>query len=132
MKRNLPLIVGTVKPANTAGAAVGNGLVIERSNYRSAFVHLAVATVAASSSIVAKVQTGDLSDGSDMADYKPDGTNVATTATLNTSNTDTTLDVDLAGAKKYIRIVTTSSGTAPSFQSTVVLGDPQYGDSFNA
>ena len=131
MKRNLPLIVGTVKPANTAGAAAGNGLVIERSNYRSAFVHLAVATVASSSSIVAKIQTGDSSDGSDMADYKPDGTNVATTATLNASNTDTTLDVDLAGASKYVRIVTTVTGTAPSFQASVILGDPEYGANFN-
>lgn len=137
MKRNLPLFVGSVVPGSVPGAAAGNGTVIERSNYRSAFINLAVATVAASSSIVAKIQTGDAADGSDMADYVIDtdsqGNNVVpTTATLSVSNTNATLDVDLGGAKKYIRIVTTATGTAPTFQTSIVLGDPQYGDGFNA
>jgi hypothetical protein len=130
MKRNLQFGT-TVTPGNTPGAAAGNGLIIDRSNYRSALIGLAVATVAASSSIVAKVQTGDAADGSDMADYKPDEINVATTATLSTSNTDTVLDVDLSGAKQYIRLVTTTTGTAPSFSSYVTLGDAEYGENYN-
>jgi len=130
MKRNLQFGT-TITPGNTPGAAAGNGLIIDRSNYRSALLGLAVATVAASSSIVAKVQHGALSDGSDMADYKPDGTNVATTATLSTSNTNTVLDVDLSGAKQYMRLVTSTTGTAPSFSSYVALGDAQYTEGFN-
>jgi hypothetical protein len=128
MKRNLPLST-IVTPGNAPGAAAGTGIVIDRQNYRSALVGLAVATVAASSSITAKIQTGDASDGSDLADYKPDGSVIS--ASLDTTNTNTYLDVDLSGAKKYIAIVTSTTGTAPSFSSYVALGDGLYGEDFN-
>ena len=131
MKRNLQF--GTkVVPGNAPGAAVGNGIVIDRLGYRSALIGLAAATIAASSSIVAKVQHGTLADGSDMEDYNPDiaGTDIVTD-TLTTSNTNSYKDVDLTGAKQYLRLVTASTGTAPSFASYVVLGDVDYGEGFN-
>lgn len=128
MKRNLQF--GTImKPGNAPGAATA--IVIDRLGYRSALVGLAVATVAASSSVVAKIQTGDTADGSDMADFKPDDA-VISTATLSTSNTNTYLDVDLSGAKRYVQLVFTTAGTAPTFSSYVTLGDAEYGDGFNA
>jgi hypothetical protein len=129
MKRNLPF--GTiVKPGNTPGGAVGNGLIIDRSGYRSVLIGLAAAAVAADSSITVTIQTGSAADGSDMENYEPDGAPIE--ATLDTSNTDTFLDVDLTGAEQYIRLVTSSTGTAPSFNTYAVLGDVQYGDGFNA
>ncbi|SHJ29300.1 hypothetical protein [Clostridium magnum] len=129
MKRNLPF--GTkVVPGNTPGAAAGNGIVIDRLGYRSALIGLAAATIAADSSVVAKIQHGSLADGSDMADFKPDGA-IISTDTLSTSDTNTFKDVDLSGAKRYVRLVTSTTGTAPSFSSYVVLGDDQYGDGFN-
>lgn len=129
MKRNLQFGT-TVVPGNTPGAAAGNGLVIDRLGYRSALIGLAAATIAASSSIVAKIQHGDAADGSDMVDFKPDNA-VISTDTLSTSNTNSYKDVDLSGAKRYIRLVTSVVGTAPSFSSYVVLGDIDYGDGFN-
>lgn len=129
MKRNLPFDAKIV-PAHTPGASAGNGIVIDRLGYRTALMGLAVATVAESSSIVAKIQHGDASNGSDMEDYNPNDADI-TTATLNTSNTNSFVDVDLAGAKRYIRVVTSTTGTAPSFASYVALGDVEYGDGFN-
>ena len=129
MRRTLPFEI-IIAPGNTPGAAAGNGLVINRLGYRSVKIGLAAATVAASSSIVAKIQHGDESDGSDMADFKPDG-DVISTGTLSTSNTNSSVDVDLSGAKKYIRIVTTTTGTAPSFSTYAALGDRAYEENFN-
>lgn len=129
MKRILPFEV-TVTPGNTPGAAAGNGLIIDRQGYRSALIGLAVAAVLADSSIVAKIQHGDAADGTDMADYEPDGA-VISTNILNTSDTNTFKDVDLSGAKRYIRLVTSTTGTAPSFSSYVALGDAEYGANFN-
>lgn len=130
MKRTLPF--GKLfTPGNTPGAAAGNGLVIDRLGYRSALMSLAAATVAGASSIVTKIQHGTASDGSDMVDYQPNGANV-TTSTLTVSNTNSFIDVDLSGAKRYIRLVTTTAGTAPSFSSYVVLGDVEYETGFNS
>lgn len=128
MKRTLPFGI-SVTPGNTPGAAAGNGLVIDRQGYRSALISLAAATVAASSTVVAKVQHGDALDGSDMADFAPNGTVISTNA-LDTSNTNTYKDVDLNSAKRYIRLVTSTTGTAPSFSTSVVLGDVKYGTGF--
>lgn len=129
MKRNLPFDAKIV-PAHTPGASAGNGIVIDRKGYRTALMGLAVATVATSSSIVAKIQHGSASDGSDMEDYNPNDADI-TTDTLTASNTNSFVDIDLAGAKRYIRVVTSTTGTAPSFASYIALGDTQYGDGFN-
>lgn len=129
MRRILPFEV-TITPGNTPGAAAGNGLVIDRLGYRSAKISLAAATIAAESSVVAKIQHGDAADGSDMADFKPDGTAISTD-TLSVSNTNAAVDVDLSGAKRYIRVVTSTTGTAPSFITYVALGDGSYEANFN-
>lgn len=130
MKRNLPFYTKAV-PGNTPGTATS--IIIDRVNYRSALIGLAVADVAADSGILAKIQTGDMPDGSDMADFLPDGPgNPITTEQLTVSNTNTFKDVDLSGAKQYIQLVFTTTGTAPTFSSSVTLGDAQYGDDFNA
>jgi hypothetical protein len=128
MKRTLPF--GTsVTPGNIPGAAAGNGLVIDRQGYRSTLIGLAAATITAGS-INAKIQHGDAADGSDMSDFKPDGT-VILTSTLDTSNTNTFKDVDLSGAKRYIRLVTVTTGTVSAFSTYAVLGDVGYEQGFN-
>lgn len=129
MKKILPFDVKIV-PGSTPGSAAGNGTVIDRLNYRTALIGLAAGTIAASSSITARIQHGDKTDGTDMADFKPDGTVVSTS--LSTSDTNASVSVDLTGAKKYIRLVTASTGTAPDFSTYIALGDCISGDGFES
>lgn len=120
MRKDLPFdvrIVPAVKPGSTAG----EGLVIDRINFKTCLIGLAVASIA-SGSLKAKIQHGNSKDGKDMEDFKPDG-EVIYTDILTKSDTNTQKPIDLTGAKKYIRIVTESTGTIANFSAFIALGD---------
>lgn len=77
-------------------------------------------------SVNAKIQHGDESDGSDMADYVPTNGTAAITP-ITAANTLAEKDIDLSGAKTYVRVREVTAfvgGTAPTVGvcSSVVLG----------
>lgn len=85
----------------------------------------AIAGSPSAQTVDAKIQ--DSPDGSTgWADYKPDGVTTAAIAQLTAANAVGEVDVDLSGAKRYIRVVETvafTAGTSPTIgaDSTVIL-----------
>ena len=138
MKRELldntkvvPMLNPTITPLS---AGVANGLVIDRINFLSGVYGLAVGVASGtptSYTVSAKLQTGDLVNGSDMADFIPcQEATVITSADLIADNTFNWTDVDLIGAKKYIRAVVTVAfvgGTTPAIpvNAYIAIGDPE-------
>lgn len=103
---------------------IGNGVVIDRANFRTALIHLAVGTMTAATCKL-KIQHGNLEDGSDMTDYQIDAVTVETDE-LTSSDTQTTLELDLAPLKPFMRVVEIETGTVANFNATVVLGDQKF------
>lgn len=110
-----------VAPVAHSGTTAVNGAGIDRSTFASGV--LVVTNGATSGSPTSFTVTGkvqDSADNSSFADYKPDGTNVASLVN-STAGSTAQLDVDLATARQYIRVVTTPAfvaGTSP----TVIAG----------
>lgn len=140
-----------LNPAASLSAGAQNGVVIDRMAaiptqptgitaytaytssagiYDSANVMLALGAISGSptaTSVTIKVQHGDASDGSDMVDV-PTTAYIDSTPTLTTANTNGNFDIDLAGLKRYIRVVATvafTGGTSPAVYtaSSIVFGD---------
>lgn len=125
-------VIGTVPAAVSAGTR--NGSAIDRTV--AGGVHYGTCTLFAASgaatgapttqTLDAKIQ--DSADGSTgWADYKPDGTTVAAATQITAVNSSSELDVDLQGAKRYIRVVEVvafTGGTTPTLgaQTVIVLG----------
>lgn len=112
-----------VAPQALAATGAVNGPVIDRRNHLSA-VLLGITGAATGSpsgiSTTFKLQHGDASDGSDMADFddnSPRGT--ASNKTATAENALALLGLDLSGAKRYVRVVATNAltgGTTPTLQ----------------
>lgn len=128
MKRNLFTDYLKAVPAITPGASVGNGLVIDRSGFQTALLSGAVATMTTATFDV-KIQTGDAANGSDMADYSIRGEQQKLTQ-LTATGTNTQKVIDLAGAKRYIRVVTASTGTVSAHNVGLILGDSATTENF--
>ncbi len=128
------LIRGTKgNPPASVAAGTRNGAAIDRSP--AGGVHFAGLALYAAAGVLtgaptamtmdAKVQ--DSADGSTgWADYKPDGVTVAAIPQITAANAEAEIDVDLSGAKRYVRIVETvgfTAGTSPLLgaQETVIL-----------
>lgn len=134
---NISMKAGNSPIALTAST---NGTVIDRLGYGSAY--FAVATGASggseapeSFSLTAKIQDGAESDGSDMADYNPDGSDIVTTAVTTENSESAKKFADLSAAQRYIRLVLDpdlTGGSSPSLvvSSYVVLGDPHTDDNW--
>lgn len=128
LAESVKVVAGIAPIARSAGTA--NGDVIDRLGFAGAVVHLkaGAATGAPTAQGVAlKVQHGDASNGSDMADVTG-----ATIAALTADNAEAQLDLDLSGYKRYIRVVVTTTftgGTTPTIPSAVdvVLGEAVSG-----
>jgi len=105
-----------VAPQSFSGATPANGTGFDRTGYESLVVAVQAGATTGSPtafSLTAKVQHS--ADNSTFADYSVAGTvpQVAVTA----ANTLAELDVDLSGAKQYVRVVLTPSftgGTSPT------------------
>lgn len=105
----------------SSGAATVNGTAIDRALHGDAaccVLFTAVGDVTGApttTSVVSKIQ--DSADSATWADYEPDGSNVATGATLTAANTSDGTGVDLSSARRYVRAVTTvafTGGTSPA------------------
>ena len=137
MKLNLienAYILPAIYPSAPFSAGVENGVVTDRVCFHDAILGVAVGAATGtptSFTVDVKVQTGDESNGSDMADYEDVDGNVYNISTLLADNTYTFKNIVLEGAKKYIRIVLTVAfvgGTDPTIPVSVnfVLGDSTY------
>lgn len=113
-------------PPKANGAGTRQGAVIDRADSSLAYAqscvlvaHVGAATGAPDSfTYDVKLQHGALADGSDMADFDGGAIPQVTAAGL------VELDVDLAGAKRYIRVVETvalSGGSSPSLPAGVAV-----------
>lgn len=121
LKSNIALREGIAPQVVTAGTV--NGAVCDTRGFDSATLALAVGAIAGAGVVTAKIQEGDLSNGSDMADVAvADLQTGAFTALL----TNTQQWVGYRGAKRYIRAVATYvSGTSVAVGATFVLGHAQ-------
>lgn len=127
----IPMLDSTITPLSAGDA---NGLVIDRVNFLSGVYGLAVGVASGtptSFTVSAKLQTGDLANGSDMADFIPcQQATVVTSADLIADSTFNWTNADLIGTKKYIRVVVTVvfvGGTTPAIpvNAFIALGDPE-------
>lgn len=122
-------------PTTTAlSAGAANGVVIDRLNFLSGVIGLAVGAATGtptSYTVNVKLQTGDQANGSDMADFIPcQQATVIQSADLTANNTFNWTDADIIGAKRYIRAVVTVAfvgGTTPTIpvNTFIALGDPE-------
>jgi hypothetical protein len=125
------VVKGTPPAAVSAGTR--NGAAINRIGFRSLTLHAATGAETGSPSartVNAKIQ--DSADGSTgWADYVPPGSSTAAAvAEITAANAEAEVDVDLAGAKAYVRVVEVTAftgGTSPTLgvATTVVLGGPE-------
>lgn len=130
MPKKLGESIKTVAGINPVALAAGsvNGLVIDRTGFYDAAVHLKVGAATGAPTeqgVSLKMQTGDASDGSDMVDVAGD-----VIEALTTDNAEKKLNIDLSGYKQYLRVVTTvtfTGGTSPTIPVavSVVLGGPR-------
>lgn len=138
MKRQLldntkvvPMLLPTITPLS---AGDENGLVIDRVNFLSGVFGLAVGAASGtptSFTVYVRLQTGDLANGSDMADFIPcQEATVTKSADLIADDTFNFTNADLVGAQKFIRAVVTVAfvgGTTPAIpvNTFIALGDNQ-------
>lgn len=117
--------IGTVPAASAAGAVTGSA--IDRQGHYSC--KLMAATGAStgtptSFTLDAKIQHCDTSGGT-YADYTDPATGVAAAITAITAvNSKAEVDVNLAGAKRYLKVVTTAAfvgGSTPTIANSVAL-----------
>lgn len=116
-------VIAGIPPTNDDGTAAINGAAIDRLGFQSAVLQVAngVATGAPTSyTIDAKLQ--------ESADGSTGWTDISGAAItqITADNSDEYVDVNLAGAKRYIRVVATTAfvgGTSPTVPvaATVVL-----------
>jgi hypothetical protein len=113
-----------ISPQSDSGGAAVNGVVIDRSGFDSlvaTFITGATSGNPTGISVACKVQHGNASDGSDMADI------TGATATITSANSVAEINVDCRGLKKYVRAVETTTltgGTSPTIlvAATITLG----------
>jgi len=117
-------------PVLLGGSSAVNGVIIDRRNFLSAYISLGLGATAGTptgSQLAWIVQHGDASNLSDVSTY-------ATLTALGAADANFTSgaafneNVDLSGAKRYIRVVITptfTAGTSPTVASAVavILGD---------
>lgn len=125
-------VIGLAPLANSAGTR--NGSAIDRSpaggvNYAGCTLAVQVGTPTGSpTSFTVDVKLQDSADGSTgWADYKPDGSTTAA-ITQATAAGLAEIDVDLSGAKRYIRVVEVvafvggSSPAVPVADAVILVG----------
>lgn len=123
--------VKTVKgiPVTNASAGAINGAAIDRQGFLSCELwHAAGAATGTPTSRTVDAKLQDSADGSTgWADYNPDGAGSGAAAQLTANDTEARKAVNLASAKRWIRVVETVAfvgGTSPAIPvaAAVVLG----------
>lgn len=124
-------IVAVQATANASATSAQTGSAIDRIGFSSGklVISRGAATGTPSSQTTdAKLQHSDTTTSGDFVDYtQPDGTAAAITQDTTATAKVITLDVNLVGAKRYVRAVVTpalSGGSSPAFPlgSVLVLG----------
>lgn len=116
--------VRALSPQSDSGGSAVDGVVIDRRGYDSAvatFITGAISGTPTATSIAVKVQHGDESDGSDMADFS------GATATVTAANTVAEINLVLRGAKRYVRITETTTFTGGTTPAVLVAGTVSLG-----
>ncbi len=125
--KNLLSALLVKRAMDTHGLATGasNGIVVDRRGYGAAALILEPVDLG-SGNFTVKVQHGDASNGSDMADFANNAPEP--TASITTTASAVVLGLSLEGAKRYIRVVITAAGvtgTTMDVSASFVLGDPE-------
>lgn len=129
---NVGAFVNTVNPAATVPAAVAagtrNSAYIDKLTLGESCVLalLLGATTGAPASFTAdlKIQDADDSGGTNVADYKPDGVNVAKIVQAVAASARSEADVNLRNARRWIRLVEVvafTGGTTPTIGAASLL-----------
>jgi len=117
---NTKLVCALRPQALSAGSV--NGEIIDRLGYEDAVLIVssgAVSGAPTAQTLDGKIQHGDASDGSDMADVSG-----LTITQITAANSDQQLDIDLVPLKRYIRFVPTAGftdGTTPTILATASI-----------
>lgn len=127
------LVYKAVPPASAAGSV--DGTTIDRQNSNGDLAMSAILNVQSgavtgtpdSFTHNAKLQHGDASNASDMADYTMPSGSAAAIAEQTAASKDVSLAIDLTAAKRYIRVVKVIAfvnGTSPTLPNaaSLVLG----------
>lgn len=110
--------------ANAAGTRTGDA--VNRSAYQSCVLAAILgAETGTPTSFTYDAKIQDSADGSTgWADYTPDGSTVAALTQVTAGSATARLNVDLGGAKKYIRVVeviTITGGSTPKVPAAALL-----------
>lgn len=130
---NTKLVPALVPSVTAIQESSPYGVTVDRLNFMSAIANVSVGAASgtpSAQSVKAVIYHGDLSNGSDKVKFQPDGVDVETSA-LTTDSSNTSVQIDLAGAKRYITVqfvVDFTGGTTPAIPvvGTIALGDPSY------
>eukprot|EP00919_Chromeraceae_sp_WS-2016_P047586 GHVR01112737.1.p2 GENE.GHVR01112737.1~~GHVR01112737.1.p2 ORF type:complete len:148 (+),score=14.73 GHVR01112737.1:176-619(+) len=126
----IKVVAGNV-PVAAVQAGAMTGVAIDRDGYNSCVVHVATGAVTGSPdaiSVTCKVYHSLDNSADPFAVYKPDGTNEAAITAVTAASSQGQLDVNLAGAKRYIKlypVLAVTGGSGPPtvmVQTTVALG----------
>jgi hypothetical protein len=119
--------VGNVPKAALANAGTNNGPGIDRTGFGS--LKIVAQTGAVTGAPTATLYEARVQHSTDDAatdpytDYQPDGTAASGKAAVTAANAVASKDVDLGGAKKFIRLVelaTLTAGTSPTVLGTSI------------
>lgn len=135
MTKNLGAIalpIQSVSPQSSVAASI-NGASIDRFPHSmplTCILHQSVGALSGApttTSVVTKLQ--DSADGTNFADFAPDGVTMATLPALTAATKDNSLSIELTAARRFIRAVTTivfTGGTTPAalVAADIIIGGP--------
>jgi hypothetical protein len=114
----------TIAERGINAASAFNGTPIDISDYEG-LLTVSVAFIAATGAQtgIAKLQTGDVSNGSDAADYAPTGGGAVAFTTFTQSDLTKMFHkvYDTNGMKRYVRLVITAAGSTPAISAAAFV-----------
>lgn len=114
---HVKVVAGNVPVTGNTATLDGDG--IDRTGYASCVLAVSVG-LGTVTSVDCTLQ--DSADNVTFADYKPDGSNAAKITQITAQSKHGYLNVDLSGARQYIRAHMVTDGTAIATASEIILG----------
>lgn len=129
-----------VLPIITIGTATVKGIAVDRLGYLSAVLEYIAGinpSIPTGFTVATKIQHSDTTTDGDFVDFITSIATFGTASTLAAASVANYWDVDLTGAKRYIRtynVLTFTGGTSPSniWSQTFFLGDKNVEPAGNA
>lgn len=123
--------VAEVLPVITINTATVKGVAVDRTGYLSATLAYIAGinpSVPTGFTVATKIQHSDTTTDGDFVDFITSIPTFGTAADLSAASVEKYWDLDLTGAKKYIRsvtVITFTGGSSPSaiWAETFILGD---------